>query len=1381
SMEDDPEQPPSLSQLLRVSYEARAQHRHSETSRSDAPSSRLQIYGSLKANGDETVGHNDAQYPDLSAFLSQEELDKSVNLACQAIGHETREERGDVKAAVTSGTAANSDATNHLSQTTVSLSTVAPISNHLPASSSVGQDNMTRNSLDTNEGFDNSNSLAKSSPYGPETQSKKEFLNKAADFIEELSSLFKANSSKRVRPRACKAHRTRIQSKTQTDDAFYPISPDNRERAAMPVEAEQETPGPVAAWQDPGSRRLEFQDCMVPKEEQFDCVSQETEDLDESLAPTESPNHTEPASEPPHFILKLKSREVPEGTKVQLDCIVRGHPVPEVRWFCEGKELENSPDIQIITSGELHSLVIAEAFEEDTGRYSCFASNVYGTDSTSAEIYVEGASSSDSEAEQRFDHVAQCASKVNNVFPTSAEPTETENTSTLALNPAESSILSTAAQTPQLQTPTFSQLYSEERSGLPVMAAPVFTKKSLQDLSASEGQLVVLECRVKGVPSPRVDWFRDGQLIQDSPDFRILQKKPRSPAEAEEICTLVIAEVFPEDSGMFTCTANNNYGTVSSSAALRVKESRRGQSFTPSAPAVTSQPEVTLPDPPPNSCLKTGTLTNHRDSRSGARVGLRVHFKLPEDEEDEEQGDYDEDLSLALSGKEPPPVLAKPKLDPAQLQLLHNQVLLEQQQESEPLSRAGPKAQFSSPKLSATPPDSSVLQITSPTPQLRSTHASLMNLTAVSFSYTRPREFIAAQTLSPIRSPSPTESPVPLLQELAAELNSSAASSPTPPPFSPPLRFSPTRVLKSPTSPPSLLSSPTFLSSGLGLRAQSPPQASSPTSSSSSPSPIQNPVAFLSSVLPSLSPSQPTNSMGLPKGAPSGVKKKTPKTRLPSAENIRESKELLLQDMEKTLRLKSDAPQFAHQQKLSVKGKTASRLLGPNNAATVINYDEVQGSSSALLCSRLNELPSQQEYKVSNFEQRLMSEIEFRLERTPVEESDDEVQHDDIPTGKCIAPVFDKKLKNYKAMEGVPVTFTCKVLGVPPPKVYWFKDGKQILKKNTQYQKLREGDGTCCLHIESTVADDDGNYTVMAANPQGRISCSGHLIIQSGPPRSRLTPVQSQRVRTRIQEVEGEQTQERFFRPHFLQAPGDMMAHEGRLCRLDCKVSGLPSPELMWLVNGRPIYPDLNHKMLVRENGVHSLVIDPLTQNDAGTYTCIASNKAGQSSFSLELKVVEKETKHPPQFVEKLQNMGIPEGAPVRLECRVAGMPPPAIFWKKDNETISKTKSRISMTQDSTGYVCLLIHPTTKDDAGWYTVSAKNDAGVVSCTCRLDIYAQWHQSIPAPMRKAPRASSCYAALTGQGLDIKSAFSTSDTSPFLFASSPPEATLESDEL
>lgn len=49
------------------------------------------------------------------------------------------------------------------------------------------------------------------------------------------------------------------------------------------------------------------------------------------------------------------------------------------------------------------------------------------------------------------------------------------------------------------------------------------------------------------------------------------------------------------------------------------------------------------------------------------------------------------------------------------------------------------------------------------------------------------------------------------------------------------------------------------------------------------------------------------------------------------------------------------------------------------------------------------------------------------------------------------------------------------------------------------------------------------------------------------------------RTRSRVPEGDREAVQERFFRPYFLQAPGDMVAHEGRLCRLDCKVLTVPS------------------------------------------------------------------------------------------------------------------------------------------------------------------------------------------------------------------------------
>lgn len=74
-------------------------------------------------------------------------------------------------------------------------------------------------------------------------------------------------------------------------------------------------------------------------------------------------------------------------------------------------------------------------------------------------------------------------------------------------------------------------------------------------------------------------------------------------------------------------------------------------------------------------------------------------------------------------------------------------------------------------------------------------------------------------------------------------------------------------------------------------------------------------------------------------------------------------------------------------------------------------------------------------------------------------------------------------------------------------------------------------------------------------------------------------------------------------------------------CVLLFKVSGLPTPDISWQVNGRVIRSDSSHKMLVRENGVHSLIIEPVTARDAGIYTCVATNRAGQNTFSLELIV----------------------------------------------------------------------------------------------------------------------------------------------------------------
>lgn len=483
---------------------------------------------------------------------------------------------------------------------------------------------------------------------------------------------------------------------------------------------------------------------------------------------------------------------------------------------------------------------------------------------------------------------------------------------------------------------------------------------------------------------------------------------------------------------------------------------------------------------------------------------------------------------------------------------------------------------------------------------------------------------------------------------------------------------------------------------------------------------------------------------------PPGFPRKTGRTaRIASDEEIQGTKDAVIQDLERKLRFKEELLNNG-QPKLTYEEKMARRLLGADNAATVFNLQEPEDDINT------------QEYKVSSFEQRLIGEIEYRLERSPVEESDDEVEHGDESNGT--PPQFETKLRHFKIFEGMPATFTCMVTGNPKPKIYWFKDGKQISKRSEHYRIQREPDGTCSLHTSASSLDDDGNYTIMAANPQGRVSCTGRLMVQAVNQRGRSTRtptiqphIRRPRSRSRDSGDENEPIQERFFRPHFLQAPGDLIVQEGKLCRMDCKVSGLPTPDLSWQLNDRPVRPDNNHKMLVRENGVHSLIIEPVTSRDAGIYTCVASNRAGQNSFSLELIVAARDAHKPPVFLEKLQNTGVAEGYPVRLECRVSGSPPPQIFWKKENESLTYNTDRVSMHQDNYGYLCLLIQGTTKEDAGWYTVSAKNEAGIVSCTARLDIHAQWQQSHTPKTRKVRPSTSRYAALSDQGLDIKAAF------------------------
>ena len=92
--------------------------------------------------------------------------------------------------------------------------------------------------------------------------------------------------------------------------------------------------------------------------------------------------------------------------------------------------------------------------------------------------------------------------------------------------------------------------------------APRFTEK-LQPQHTPDGYTIQFECKVEGTPRPQITWFRQTQIILPSQDFQMYY-------DDDNVATLIIRDVFPEDAGTFTCVAKNTAGFASSTTELIV-------------------------------------------------------------------------------------------------------------------------------------------------------------------------------------------------------------------------------------------------------------------------------------------------------------------------------------------------------------------------------------------------------------------------------------------------------------------------------------------------------------------------------------------------------------------------------------------------------------------------------------------------------------------------------------------------------------------------------------------------------------------------------------------------------------------------------------------
>lgn len=81
----------------------------------------------------------------------------------------------------------------------------------------------------------------------------------------------------------------------------------------------------------------------------------------------------------------------------------------------------------------------------------------------------------------------------------------------------------------------------------------------------------------------------------------------------------------------------------------------------------------------------------------------------------------------------------------------------------------------------------------------------------------------------------------------------------------------------------------------------------------------------------------------------------------------------------------------------------------------------------------------------------------------------------------------------------------------------------------------------------------------------------------------------------------------------------DSESFRGDIVRFDVTVTGDPEPELSWFQDGELIREDARHIITYSKNGVCSLIIKSVTEDDEGEYSCEVSNSFGQTSCSAEL------------------------------------------------------------------------------------------------------------------------------------------------------------------
>merc|ERR1712226_738285 len=90
----------------------------------------------------------------------------------------------------------------------------------------------------------------------------------------------------------------------------------------------------------------------------------------------------------PKFIREIKENRIKEGMRARFEAGFAGNPKPDISWWFNGQQMQNSKSVQIKVREDSSTLTLIDCGFESAGIYECRAANDLGSDKTRASLTV---------------------------------------------------------------------------------------------------------------------------------------------------------------------------------------------------------------------------------------------------------------------------------------------------------------------------------------------------------------------------------------------------------------------------------------------------------------------------------------------------------------------------------------------------------------------------------------------------------------------------------------------------------------------------------------------------------------------------------------------------------------------------------------------------------------------------------------------------------------------------------------------------------------------------------------------------------------------------------------------------------------------------------